>query len=205
MSALRAASRSQAKRIADLSSAGVNIRGVTGASAMEAKRNAEVNDQTIAAESEFIARAALIREEQVERDLSERVDLIKMRAQNPDLFPLECGMWHILLQKWTPSAKMGIIEKTATQMQAEEYLTVIGKVIMVGPTAFEGKTESGIELSKLCASVKTPEDLIGKYVIHSPYTGSDIYFAPLPSIKLKMITATEILAVTTMPSMFARP
>lgn len=184
-----APSKSQAKRIG----------------ALEVVRDAKVAEQTRQAEAEFIERTRRIQGEQVERDLAERVDLIKMRAQNPDLFPLECGMWHILLQKWTPSAKMGIIEKTASQMQAEEYLTVIGKVLMCGPTAFEGKTESGIPLNKLCSSVQTPEDLIGKYVLHTPYTGTDVYFAPLPSIKLKFITATEILAVTTMPSMFMRP
>jgi hypothetical protein len=197
------AARSQARRISDLTGAGVNIRGVAGT--MEAKRNAEVGVETRKAEAEFIERTRRIQGEQVERDLAERVDLIKMHARDPALFPLECGMWHILLQKWTPSAKMGIIEKTATQMQAEEYLTVIGKVIMCGPTAFEGKTESGIPLNQLCASVQKPQDLIGKYVLHTPYTGTDVYFAPLPSIKLKFITATEILAVTTMPSMFMRP
>jgi hypothetical protein len=171
-----------------------------------AKRDAEIAEQDAAAQAEMAARQTAIDHEEHERQLADKYDLAEMYRKDPALFPIEIALWFVMIEMLRPSTKYGgLIEKTASQLQAEEYLARIGKVIACGPSALEGKTESGVELRHLSRSVKTPEDLIGKYVIQQPHTGIDVWFAPLPGKKLKIISSTEILAVTTNPTMFMKP
>ena len=168
---------------------------------LEEKREAQ-----IAADAELAKRRQQVDQDEAERQLADKYDLVKMIAEDPACFPLEIAMWNVLIEMVRPTSKFGgLIEKTAAQLSAEEYLSVIGRVILVGPSAMEGKTESGILLKDLTATIKTPEDLIGKYLIHQRHTGADVWFAPLPGKKLKIITTTEILAVTTNPTMFMKP
>jgi hypothetical protein len=172
-----------------------------GKTALEQKREARIED-----EAELERRNLAINEDEQERILADKYDLVAMIAANPASFPLEVAMWNVLLEMVRPATKFGgVIQKTPGQMQADEFLSVVGRVIMVGPSAMEGKTESGIPLKDLTATIKTPEQLIGKYIIHQRHTGSEVWFAPLPGKKLKLITTTEVLAVTTVPSMFMKP
>jgi hypothetical protein len=174
--------------------------------ALERKRNAEVAAQEASAQDELDARQQQVDQDERERQLADKYDLAAMYARDPALFPLEVAMWNILIEMVRPAAKFGgLIHKTPGQLQAEEYLSVIGKVIACGPTALEGKTESGIALKDFSANVRTPADLVGKYVIHQPHVGAPIWFAPLPGKRLKIITATEVLAITTNPTMFMKP
>jgi hypothetical protein len=174
--------------------------------ALERKRNAEVAAQEASAQDELDARQQQVDQDERERKLADKYDLAAMYARNPALFPLEVAMWNILIEMVRPASKFGgLIHKTPGQLQAEEYLSVIGRVIACGPSCMEGKTESGILLKDLTATIKTPEDLIGKYVIHQRHVGADIWFAPLPGKKLKIITVTEVIAVTTNPTMFMKP
>jgi hypothetical protein len=168
---------------------------------LEAKR-----EERILAEAELEKRRASIDQDEQERLLAEKFDLIKMIDEDPSCFPLEMSMWHVLLEMVRPAPKFGgLIQKTPGQMQAEEYLAKLGRVILVGPSAMEGKTESGILLKDLTATIKTPEQLRGKYVIQQPHTGTDIWFAPLPGKRLKAISTTEIVAITTVPTLFMKP
>ena len=170
-------------------------------SELERKREAQ-----IAADAELERRRIAVDQDEAERVLADKYDLVEMYRRDPALFPIEVSLWHILIEMIRPSLKFGgVIEKTPGQLQAEEYLGRIGRVIACGPSALEGKTESGIELKRLTASVQRPEDLIGKYIVQMPHTGVEVWFAPLPAKKLKIISVTEIAAVTTNPTMFMKP
>jgi hypothetical protein len=172
-----------------------------GQSELEKKREAKID-----LEAELDKRQALVDQDEAERILADKYDLVAMIAKDPACFPLEIAMWNILIEMVRPASKYGgVIQKTGQQLQAEEYLARIGRVILCGPSAMEGKTESGIMLKDLTATIKTPEQLIGKYVIQQPNTGADVWFAPLPGKRLKVISATEVLAVTTNPTMFLKP
>lgn len=168
---------------------------------LELKREGQIQ-----ADEELSRRKHQVDQDETERLLADKFDLVAMIEKDPRSFPLEIAMWNVLIEMVRPTVKFGgLIQKTGPQMQAEEYLSVIGRVIMVGPSAMEGKTESGILLKDLTATIKTGPQLVGKYVIHQRHTGADIWFAPLPGKRLKLITTTEILAVTTVPSMFMKP
>lgn len=170
---------------------------------LELKREAQIREDD---EAELARRRAIVDDDEKERLLADKYDLVAMIAADPASFPLEIAMWNVLIEMVRPATRFGgVIQKTGAQMQAEEYLARIGRVILLGPSAMEGKTESGILLKDLTATIKTPEQLIGKYVIQQPHTGIDVWFAPLPGKKLKLISTTEILAVTTVPTMFLKP
>lgn len=132
------------------------------------------------------------------------LELAKQAVHAATLFPLEIASWQILIEMQRPKDKMGMFHKVESQLQAEQYLTVVGRVLMVGPTAFDGKTESGIDLSRLTATINSAEQLVGKFIIMQRYTGNDIYFAPMPAKKLRVITITEILAVTPLASLWMK-
>jgi hypothetical protein len=141
---------------------------------------------------------------ELERASAQRIDLFKVIQDSPADFPIDCGSWNILIEMYEPGSKMGSIIKTQAQMDAEQHLTVVGRVLKVGITAFAGKTTSGIDCSKLTDHIQSPEELVGRYVIIQRYTGNEIYFAPFPAKKLRFITLQEILAVTTIPTMWMK-
>lgn len=148
--------------------------------------------------------AALLEEEQEAERKAERIDLLTVIREKPEAFPLEVASWNILIEMVKVKDRMGRFLKHIDQMNQEQYLTTVGRVLMCGPTALTGKTESGIPLDQLTATIKKPEDLIGKYVVIQRYTGNDLFFAPWPIKKLRYITATEILSVTTNPGMWMK-
>ncbi len=172
-----------------------------GSTELELKREAQIQ-----ADAEWEKRKLAVDEDEKERLIADKYDLVAMIAKDPALFPLEIAMWNVLIEMLRPTTKFaGVIQKTPGQIQADEYLAKIGKVILVGPSAMEGKTESGVLLKDLTATIKTPEQLVGKYIIQQPHTGTDIWFAPLPGKRLKIISTTEIVAVTSNPTMFMKP
>jgi co-chaperonin GroES (HSP10) len=163
-------------------------------------------EERIAADAELQKRQDSINADEQERLLADKHDLVAMIASNPHNFPLEVAGWNILIEQVRPPSHYGgVIEKTLVQQQAEEYLAVIGRVIAAGPTCMEGVTQSGIKLCDLTDTIKTRAQLIGKYVQYQPHTGAAAWFTPLPGKRLRYITATEILGVTTVPSMFMKP
>ena len=159
-----------------------------------------------AKEDVFQQRHEALTEADQERILADKYDLLAMWRQDPALFPIEVTYWGILIEMVRPTTKYGgILEKHPDQIKAEEYLARIGRVIGVGPAALAGKTESGIDLSRIAHSVDKPDDLLGRYVLQVPNTGMDVWFAPLPGKKLKIISNTEIAALVGNPTMFLKP
>lgn len=148
--------------------------------------------------------AERLQKEEAEARAADSIDLLKVIQRNPDDFPLEVASWNILIEMQKPKDRMGRFVKVDSQRETEQYLTVVGRVLLCGPTALSGKTESGIPLNELTATIKTPEDLIGKFVICQRYTGNDQFFAPIPGKKLRYITATEILGVSKIAGLWMR-
>lgn len=167
------------------------------AAAEDAQNDAQQHTVDLA-EMERLAQEAADQEE------ADNIDLLEVIREMPDRFDLDVASWNILIEMRRPKNKMGRFVKVESQLTTEQYLTTVGRVLMCGPTALEGRTTSGIDLSHLTRKIKTPEELVGKFVILQRYTGNDLHFAPNPAIKLRLITAGEILAVTSMPGMWMR-
>jgi len=172
--------------------------------ALEEKEKGESESQEAIA-AELKARQEAVSKEEAERRFADRFDLVALIQKDPSVFPIQISLWNILIEMVQPPLKMGIFHKTDEMLKAEQWFSVIGRVILCGPSALEGKTESGILLSNFTRGITDPAALVGKYVIHQRHVGADIWFAPMPGKRLKIISATEILAVTDNPTMFMRP
>lgn len=173
-------------------------------SRLDARAAQEKIEEERKAEKVSEAIAAQLEDEQEEERKAERIDLLRIIREKPEAFPLEVASWNILIEMVKVKDRMGRFLKHVDQVNQEQYLTTVGRVLLCGPTALTGKTESGIPLELLTATIKTPEDLIGKFVVIQRYTGNELFFAPWPIKKLRYITATEILGVTTNPGMWMK-
>lgn len=177
-------------------------------SSIDERLAARANEEAEQREADLARQREQFAKEEEELRIAERIDLLKIiqadQLNGTENFPLEVAMWQILIEMLRPKDRMGRFIKVETQRENEQYLTTVGRVLMVGPTAMSGKTESGIPLDQLTATIKTPEQLVGKYVIIQRYTGNDLFFAPWPVKKLRYITATEILSVTKVPGMWMK-
>lgn len=151
-----------------------------------------------------VAELERIAQEEADQEEADTIDLLEVIRRFPDKFPMEVAGWNILIEMRRPKNKMGRFVKVETQITNEQYLTTVGRVLMCGPTALQGKTSSGIDLSAVTATIKTAEDLVGKFVVIQRYTGNDLPFVPNPAIKLRFITISEILGVTPMPGMWMK-
>lgn len=175
-----------------------------GMDRLAAKAYREQNEEALEQQQDLQRQAEAMAEEEEEARLADAIDLLKVIQRNPADFPLEVASWNILIEMQKPKDRMGRFIKHIDQINVEQHLTVVGRVLLCGPTALSGKTESGIPLNELTATIKTPEDLIGKFVICQRYTGNDQFFAPLPGKKLRYITATEILGVSKIAGLWMR-
>lgn len=177
-------------------------------SSIDERLAARANEEAEEREADLARQREQFAKEEEELRIAERIDLLKIiqadQLNGTENFPLEVAMWQILIEMQRPKDRMGRFIKVETQRENEQYLTTVGRVLLVGPTAMSGKTESGIPLDQLTATIKTPEQLVGKYVIIQRYTGNDLFFAPWPVKKLRYITATEILSVTKVPGMWMK-
>lgn len=115
--------------------------------------------------------------------------------------PIRTWTWHVLVEPIRPkqTTKGGIIVTTDAQ-KAKEIQTTIGLVRDVGPTAFQGKTASGIDLSVFSHEIRTAQDLIGRYVSYQRYTGN--LYELKNGRRLIMITDSEILGEVPNPDEF---
>lgn len=179
-------------------------RVAAGIDRLDAKINKEVDEEEKAKRLDMQRETTRIQEEEADQLEAEGIDLLQVIRDDPSNFPLEVASWNILIEMQRPKDRMGRFIKTAEQINTEQYLTVVGRVLLCGPTALSGKTESGIPLNELTATIKTTTDLIGKFVIVQRYTGNDLFFAPIPGKKLRYITATEILGVSPMAGLWMR-
>lgn len=125
---------------------------------------------------------------------SEDVDLVR------DGVPLKVAHWNILVEPVKPKTMSdGGIMLPEDMLKAEAIQTTLGRVLQCGPTAFEGKTSSGISLATLAEGISSAEQLIGRYVIYQKYTGHAIQLRRTGT-KLILLTVTEILAVPDNPA-----
>lgn len=126
---------------------------------------------------------------------AETVDLLKL-----DRLPVQPAGWNILVEPMTPkqTSEGGIMLVSESQM-AEEVNTTVGRVIACGPTAMQGKTNSGIEIRDFTDDIQKPADLKGRYVIYQKHTGQDVVLKKYGDRKLKLLTVTELLAVVDDP------
>lgn len=121
----------------------------------------------------------------------------------PDLltegFPFLPGGWNIVIQPLKPrSMSDGGLEVVEISQNAEEYQITVGRVLRCGPSAFDGKTTSGIELSKFVEGINTAEQLIGKYIFHQLHVGQILRLRKTDQ-QIKVIKLTDILGVTEDP------
>lgn len=114
----------------------------------------------------------LAREAKKEAD-NKGIDYVKHARE----LPIKPFNWQIIIEPQRPkeTSKGGIII-TDTAKEVAQVQTTVGRIIAVGPTAFCGKTQSGVELSKFSPDIKTPQDLIGRYVLYQRYTGLEVKF-----------------------------
>lgn len=115
--------------------------------------------------------------------------------------PIRAWFWHVLVEPLKPkqTTKGGIIV-TDDARKAKEITTTIGVIRDIGPTAFTGKTSSGIDLGMFSREVQTPEDTIGRYVSYQRYTGHA--YELRNGRKLIMIAESEILGEVPNPDEF---
>lgn len=85
--------------------------------------------------------------------------------------PFRVANWSVLVQPAKPKKSFGSIALVDETQQVEEIKSTIGRVIAVGPSAFIGKTASGIPANLVALDVEAPEQLLGLYVLHQPHTG----------------------------------
>ncbi len=133
-----------------------------------------------------------------------KVDLLQIIRETPEKFPLQACGWNILMEMVEVPDKMGRFIKTKDQMRAEQLFVTCGRVLLAGPAALTGKTESNIPLDLVAEGISTPADLIGRYFHIQRYTGNEVLYAPAPTKQLKYITISEFLGVTTDPRYWVR-
>lgn len=103
--------------------------------------------------------------------------------------------WNIAVEPKRPkSMSDGGIALASTVEERQAIQITVGRVIQCGPSAFEGKTSSGIPLNVLAKGVERPEDLIGRYIVHQRFTGLQLTVRRTGQ-KVLFITNTEILFV----------
>jgi len=136
-------------------------------------------------------------------DRAARRALSDVAHQEPDLlvdgFPFTPGLWNIVVEPLKPRTMSdGGIEVVDVSQEAESYQVTVGRVLKAGPSALEGKTSSGIELANFAPGIRSPEDLIGKFVIYQCHVGQQLTIRRTDQ-KLKVMKITDLLGVTDDP------
>jgi co-chaperonin GroES (HSP10) len=90
-------------------------------------------------------------------------------------FPVRPFNWNLIIEPLKPkeTSRGGIYIPEEAQ-SVEKVQTTVGRVIAVGPTAFTGKSQSGVDMSRFSHTITDPQDLIGRHVIYARYTGSQV-------------------------------
>lgn len=120
------------------------------------------------------------------------------------VLPLEAAAWQILVQPREAMTKFGQIELPEEVQRVQEITTSVGRVLEIGPTAFEGRTSSGVPLNRIAAGIDKPSDLIGKFVLYAKFTGHEVKIKHPQENKVGRIivlTVTEILCIVHRPEL----
>lgn len=132
-----------------------------------------------------------------------RAALLDTQETLPDLlvdgFPFTPALWMIVVEPLLPRTKTdsGLFTVVISQ-EAESYQVTVGRVLRVGPAAMDGKTTGGVELSNFTAAIRTPSDLIGKYVIYQRHVGQELTLRKTEQV-VKVMKLTDLLGVTEDP------
>lgn len=127
-------------------------------------------------------------------DAKTKPDLLKTGVR---LTPMT---FHIVVEPVEPIKTLGdgTLVKADLTAEAEQYMINIGRVLKLGPTALEGRTEGGVDLSRVAEGINKPADLIGKYVVYQKFTGAGLKRRATDQ-KVLLLTITELLAITDDP------
>ena len=79
------------------------------------------------------------------------------------------AFWMLLVEPRMPKKKQGLIEIAESAQDIEKIQTTVGRIIQIGPLAFKGKNESGLDLS-----VEAPRMVEGAYIMFARYTGQRV-------------------------------
>lgn len=135
------------------------------------------------------------------RALQQNEGVRKMTAEEI-LEILEPCMWNLLVEPLKPKEETsgGIILVQEAQ-QAQEVNTTTALVLACGPTAFDGKTNSGIVLKDLTPKIQKASDLVGKYISFQKFTGQIHILIDNDDEDRKVIvmTNTEVLCIVHKP------
>lgn len=146
--------------------------------------------------------ARQIEETDIDRLAANALQAVATERAKPDLLktgiPGEPTLWRIVVEPVTPNEKVGSLYKADATVDAEKYMTNVGRVLAVGPEALVGKTESGCDLSHVTDSIRKREDLIGKYVVYQKHSGTRMKLRD-GGIDLVILTITEIDMITDDP------
>lgn len=121
------------------------------------------------------------------------IDLLK------EGFPFEPASWYICLEPVTPVevSEGGIVLAEITKT-AEGYQATVGRVLKCGPTAFAGKTTSGIDLGNFLPGIQCATQLIGKFVLYQAHTGQPLTLRKTGQ-RVVVMKLTDLLGVTEDP------
>lgn len=124
----------------------------------------------------------------------EDVDLLKQG------FPFEPGLWNIVVEPIKARTMSdGGIEVPDIATEAEAFQITVARVLKCGPSAFEGRTSSGIELRNFLPGITCAADLIGRYVIHQLHTGMNLTFRRTGK-QIRIMKLTDLLGATSDPN-----
>lgn len=113
-----------------------------------------------------------------------------------DDVPIKVSKWYLLtqvLEAKTTSA--GGIALPASVIEAQQHLTVVAKVVGIGPLANKAKTRTGLNYED-----DQTNPVLGDYVIAGRYVGMDV--KTLDGRKFKFLNDYEVLGITTTPQEF---
>lgn len=121
----------------------------------------------------------------------------------PDLLvagiPFTPALWMIVVEPLTPRAMSdGGIAVVDLSKEAESYSVTVGRVLKAGPASFDGKTTSGIELNKFTDLIRTPEQLLGRFVVYQHHVGQILTLRKTGQ-QVKAMKVTDLLGVTEDP------
>lgn len=137
------------------------------------------------------------RDSEIERRIKAADEEAKLEPITPEQLPMQPMFWHVLIEPMRPKqqSKGGLILAEETT-RVEEILTTIGRLVAIGPAAFQGKTESGIDLSKDIDR----DTLVGRWVMYAKHTGQEIKLRS--GHRLMLMNDSELLAFVDDPEEF---
>jgi hypothetical protein len=117
-----------------------------------------------------------------------------------DGFPFEPAFWNIVVEPIKArTVSDGGIEVPDVATQADGIQLTVCRALKCGPTAFEGKTVSGIALKDFLPGIDCAEKLVGRYFIHQLHTGQELTLRKTGKT-IRVLKLTDLLGETGDPN-----